>query len=243
MNPKFKVTAQLPLAADSAEDKCKILLARQPIVDKKQRLVAYELLFRAANTSFSGAPEAMHATRTVLNNAFNTIGIATVLGTARGYINVDSRFLLSDLVIQLPPEQVVLEILESVDPTAELIARVKELKKHGYSFALDDYLGDPEKIGPLIDEVDIVKVDLLGIDPARLREITTDLRRRHVQVIAEKVENKLAFDRTRRLGVDLFQGYYLAPPQLLTSGNENSRSDLLLLTLPALLFDNSPTTK
>jgi c-di-GMP-related signal transduction protein len=73
-----------------------IFLARQPIVDRQQRLVAYELLFRSCDMDRADITQPMRATTTVEHNAFNGTGIAAVLDHAHGYINVDAHFLLSD---------------------------------------------------------------------------------------------------------------------------------------------------
>jgi hypothetical protein len=102
-----------PSSADGAMED--IFLARQPILDRQQRLVAYELLFRSGDTQQADITEHMRATTTVVHNAFNGLGIVAVLGHAYGYINVDDRFLLSDLVEVLPSEKVVLEIPEFVE--------------------------------------------------------------------------------------------------------------------------------
>jgi c-di-GMP-related signal transduction protein len=231
----------LPDAAPADGAMEDIFLARQPILDRQQRLVAYELLFRSGDTQQADITEHMRATTTVIHNAFNGLGIAAVLGHAYGYINVDERFLLSDLVEVLPPKQVVLEIPESVEPSDEVVTRIKELKTKGYSFALDDYAGDPSKVEPFLREVDLVKINLPQIDPKRIVEITADLRRRRLRMVAQKVETKEQYDQACTLGFDLFQGYYFARPQLLTTKQQKNPVKVQTLRLLSLILSDSDT--
>jgi c-di-GMP-related signal transduction protein len=219
-----------------------IYLARQPILNRQQRLVAYELLFRSGDASVATSiDDNRRATATVIQNAFNGMGIEAVLGHAHGYINVTADFLFSDFVEMLPAKQVVLEILGTVEPTKELIARVNAFRRMGYTFALDDYDGDSVRAGPLLDTVDVVKVDLRAIDPSRLEQIAFDLRRRRLQALAEKVETSEDFERTSKLGFDLFQGYHFARPQILTAKQQKNTGKALLLRLLSLIMSDVDT--
>ena len=141
-----------------------ILLARQPIVDRSGNLTAFELLFRHPDgRSFipgSADVSAFDATARVLVNLFAELGLQEVLGPYGGFINTDARFLLSDIPELLPPEKMVIEILETVDITPELLIRIKALKDRGIRFALDDYAGQIDRYRELIPLVDIVKFEI-----------------------------------------------------------------------------------
>ena len=132
-----------------------MFIARQPIVDRKESLVAFELLFRSARGSVesgveSGAVDDTQATAQVLVNAFGEMGIADVLGAHRGFINLDAEFLHSDLIELLPKHQVMLELLETIKIDDSIIARCHELKAKGYSLALDDVVELKDEIKPLL---------------------------------------------------------------------------------------------
>ena len=71
-----------------------IFIARQPIVDRQENLVAFELLFRSAHGSTeSGVVDDTQATAQLIINAFEEMGIADVLGAHKGFINLDAEFL------------------------------------------------------------------------------------------------------------------------------------------------------
>ncbi len=118
-----------------------IFLGRQPILGREQQLLAYELLFREGPIFTSNRADIIdpsQATATVIANAFTELSANETLGPYRGYINVDQEFLFNDLIEALPPKVVVLEILETVRPTPEVIARCRQLCEKGFSLAIDD---------------------------------------------------------------------------------------------------------
>ena len=137
-----------------------IFLARQPILDRDQRIVAYELLFRAGNTIGAAVTDDMQATASVIHHAFSEMGVQTVLGAQLGFINVSAEMLLSDMIELLPRAQVVLELLETIHVDDAIIERCRALKQRGFTLALDDFVFD-ESYRPLLMLVDIIKVDLL----------------------------------------------------------------------------------
>lgn len=139
-------------------------LARQPILDRKESLCAFELLFRSGEQSAgSGVLDNTRATAQVMVNVFGEMGIANVLGANKGFINLDAEFLYSDTVELLPKNQVVLELLETIVIDDAVIARCRDLKAMGFCLALDDVLKLGDDIKPLLNVVDVVKLDLTQI--------------------------------------------------------------------------------
>ncbi len=115
-----------------------VYLARQPILNVNGGLAGYELLFRSSDGRYCDDIDGLEATANVIRNAFYGMGIRSVLAGTVGFINVDERFLCSELVEALEPRAVVLEILETVQANPVLIARIRQLRTAGYRFALDD---------------------------------------------------------------------------------------------------------
>ena len=218
-------------------------LARQPILDRNQNLCAFELLFRSGNNA-TGADVADDtlATAQVMLNAFGEMGIANVLGAHKGFINLDARFLYSDTIELLPRQQVVLELLETVVIDAAVIARCIELKAMGFCLALDDIMELRDEIKPLLGLVDIVKLDLMQIDPARLPALVKNLKQYPVKLLAEKVEDHEQARRCMEMGFDMFQGYYFARPETL-SGKRADPSRMALLRILTLMLGDADNEK
>ena len=214
-----------------------LYLARQPIVDRNGELYGFELLFRQGEGPINVTDD-MRATSTVMGNVLNEMGIQQVLGRLRGFLNVDAQFLASELPDLLRPERIVLEILESTVIDEALIDRCGELRKRGFEIALDDYAGDFARIEPLLPLATMVKIDLADVALDRLDAVCAPLRKSGVMLIAEKVETEAQFLHCREIGLDLFQGYHFARPELL-SAKRSARARGSMLRLLALIYSDA----
>lgn len=219
-----------------------LYLGRQPIMGRQQELVAYELLFRSSLQNFADVTDHVTATATVIANAFSELSIGESLGECRGYINVDENFLFSDVVELLPTRSVVLEILETVRPTAEVVARCRELKQKGFIFALDDFTQVTPEYRELLDLAEIVKVDLQQLPPGALPRLTERLRPLRRRLLAEKVDSRAQMEECLELGYELFQGYYFAKPTII-AGKKLNHSQLSLMKLMSLLLSDADTVE
>lgn len=207
-------------------------LARQPILDLTGNTVAYELLFRSGATGGAQVTDDRTATATVINHAFNELGLATVLGSCRGFINFDAELLMSDVVELLPPERTVIELLETIEITEAIVERCRDLRARGFSFALDDIVQLDAVHAPILPLVDVIKVDVKETPVAALPGLVTRVREHpcRVKLLAEKVDSLEQADHCRQLGFELFQGYFFARPVILQGRRADpSRSVLLRL--------------
>ncbi|GAO36961.1 cyclic diguanylate phosphodiesterase [Sulfuricella sp. T08] len=222
---------------DSLHD---IFIGRQPILDRDQQIVAYELLFRSSGQSTSAnITNDLLATAHVITHAFSELGIASVLGDKKGYINVNADLLLSDMIELLPQDKVVIELLETIQVDEQIISRCQELKAMGFSLALDDFGGDSQ-FKPLFDIVEVIKIDLPQMGQEGLEINVKYLKNWPVKLLAEKVEDIDQAIQCKGLGFDLFQGYYYARPVIL-SGKRADSSKLMLLKLLELILGDAET--
>ncbi|MDM5175807.1 EAL domain-containing protein [Massilia sp. DJPM01] len=219
--------AELALPSDD------FFLARQPILGRNQRLVAFELLFRSAGGGDANVTDHAAATAAVISHA-SQLGMAKVVGERLAFVNVDEIVLMSDFVRFLPHDKVILEILETVRATPAVIARVRELKEFGFKFALDDVVGQSEDVRKLVDLVDIIKIDVQAVPARTLPALVAALNGRNKKLLAEKVETVEEFDACMALGFEFFQGYYFARPAIL-SGKKIAPSELVILRLLDLI--------
>jgi c-di-GMP-related signal transduction protein len=188
------------------------LVARQPILDSKLKVVAYELLYRSSRTSqvYDGTSSSQ-ATSHVIANSLFSIGLEKLAMGKRAFINFDRDLLVQGYASILPPQSVVIEILETVEPDDEVIAACQKLKQGGYQLAVDDYVFE-ERFNPFVELADIVKVDVLCAEEARQRKGIGVLIARGLKMLAEKVETLEQYEFARSLGYTYFQGYFFARP-------------------------------
>ena len=222
-----------------------LFIGRQPILGREQQLLAYELLF-------SDAPIATGNHDEVLDPAWGTAGViarafvgqtaSEALGPYRAFINVNRDFLFSELIDALPPQQVVLELLESVQPRADVIARCQQLHHTGFTFAVD---GDSERDAAyhaLIMLADIITLDMVKSDGDALRERVLRFKPLGKKLLARNVESVQQFSICQNLGFELFQGYYFAKPEII-AGKKLNPSQLTLMRLLALVMDDADTSE
>jgi c-di-GMP-related signal transduction protein len=218
-----------------------VFIGRQPILDRNHELFAYELLFRSGRAKNEAhIQDDLSATASVVNHAFAELGIEQALGPYKGFINCDATLLLSDIIEILPSDKIVLEVLETVEVTPEIVERCKELKSRGFMLALDDFVNFEDKWRPLLDLVEIVKVDLMPLDQAGLARTTQALKHWPLKLLAEKVDSREQAKYCHDLGYALFQGYYFAKPAII-AGKKLGHSQLSLVRLLGLVLEDAET--
>jgi EAL and modified HD-GYP domain-containing signal transduction protein len=205
----------ITLESEGQKDRKAIFVARQPIFDTREHVWAYELLFRgSAQAKTADIIEDDLATASVIADGFS-LAFSGMDKSRKAFINFPQRLLLDDSVYALPKEICVVEVLETISPTPAMIAALRRIKQHGYILALDDYVGQAgfEEVIPLAD---IVKVEVLGMPPERLKAISADLQRHGCRLLAEKVEDRATYEMAKRFGFTLFQGFFFSRPETMT---------------------------
>jgi c-di-GMP-related signal transduction protein len=217
-------------------------IARQPIFDDKLKLFAYELLFRSSSENVFRPYKA--ASDTLIVDSTSLFGLQSLTGHAKAFVNLDFLALQRGTARLLPPDQVVIEILESITPSAEVVQLCADLCNDGYSLGLDDYVGHP-KWEPLIPFVKFLKVDFRACDPPARAAIANRHRAKidatgapngnAMRMLAEKVETNDDLLEARSLGYTFFQGFFFCKPSTLSAREipSNKLNSLRLLHLVA----------
>ena len=211
-------------------------LGRQPILNRSQEIVGYELLFRATTVNRAEFDSHSQACTSVITSALTTFGLQEVLGGKFGFINVYLGLFLSELLELLPIGQSVLELLETIKLDDNVAERCRELRKLGFKLALDDHVYSPE-YHEFYAVVDYVKIDILDTDAEELPEIVRKLRQWPVKLLAEKVETFEQFEMCAGLGFDFFQGYFFQRPVVLNKKRLDVSGRAMLMLLQQLTVD------
>lgn len=199
----------------TAPELAEVLVARQPIFDRADKLVGYELLYRAAaaDTSARGADHVTMSSTTLINGVLS-IGFDRLLGRARAWVNLPAELLLGEHWRVLDRSRCMIEILENVPANEQTIAACKKLRDAGYDVALDDFVAGPE-YEPIVQLAQVIKLDVLGQTPETLAPMVQRLRtHRSLKLLAERIETRAELDAWRAAGFDYFQGYVFARPEI-----------------------------
>lgn len=208
-------------------------MARQPVYDRRSRVVGYELLFRSGPFNGFEADDHDRASAETIANSFFEIGVERLVGNGLAFVNFTRNTLVSEYATVLPRERLVVEVLEDVVVDGEVRRACERLKTAGYTLALDDYApGVPSE--PLLDLADIVKVDFMQVDGATRAELARMRRSPGMKLLAEKVETPADLAEARELGYDLFQGFLFSRPEVRTGHRSPSALTHRLRLMQAL---------
>lgn len=208
-----------------------VFIGRQPIFDKKKKLFAYELLFRSGQQNAFPGIDGEVATSSLLSTSFFTGGIDRISSGKLAFINFPEEMLLSGVASLFPKESIVVEILETVSPTPEVVAVCRTLVTQGYRLALDDFVYNPD-YDEILKIVDIVKIDFIALSLAEIEEHVEILKGFSCTLLAEKIESYEDFKIAEKLGFTYFQGYFFARPEIIKKRDISAshRSLLRLVT-------------
>lgn len=171
----------------------------------------------------------------MIANTFIELGLDEIVGPHRAFINLTRGFLVNDWPLSFPRDRVVLEILEDIEPDEEVLAAVRRLKQEGFTIALDDFIFH-ERLRPLVELADLIKIDLMALEDGQLEEHVQALRGYPARLLAEKIETRDEFEQCKALGFDYFQGYFLSRPNVI-QGREIPPNGLATVRLLARLQD------
>ena len=212
-----------------------VFVGRQPILSPTMKTIGYEVLYRNCELGQAVFTDEDAATATVLLNTYLDIGLEHVVGSHLAFLNIPKQFLLEHYCEALPKNRVVLEILENVEPTAQVMEALSSLAQQGYTIALDDFTYE-DRFKPFLEFADIVKIDVLQKSQEQLEREVAQLQDYRVRLLAEKVETPEMFAICKKLGFYYFQGYFFFRPDIIR-GKDIPANRIALLELMGKIQD------
>lgn len=195
----------------AAED---VAIARQPIHDRRTRVIGYELLFRGTGARADADADGERATASVIVETFTGIGLGAVVGSRPAHVRVSRRFLLELHAFALPAARVVLEVA-APDPRDFPVKTVLErLAEQDYRVCL---VCDPNGALPspaLTRLAHSVKLDVGGLSPNELTAAADRWAAAAPLLIASGVDTPALAQRCRQLGFHGFQGFFFCTPDV-----------------------------
>jgi EAL and modified HD-GYP domain-containing signal transduction protein len=187
-------------------------IARQPIFDKRLQVYAYELLFRSGPQNYF--QPSRNASSSVIADSVTLFDLKNLTGPAKAFMNVDELALKLGVPRILPPDRIVVEILETVKPTEEIVTICRDLRSAGYVLALDDFTGD-SNLNALVELAQFLKIDFRLLDAEGRASVAKKYGHGELSLLAEKVETERELAEARHLGFSYFQGYFFCKPAMI----------------------------
>jgi len=192
-----------------------VFVARQAILNRNQNVVAYELLFRdSPENCFPGVSDGQATARLIMENQLN-LGTRHITSGKKALINIGPESLKLDLCEFLPCKDVVIELLETIEPNDDTYELCRKLFHSNYKLALDDFVYSPQW-ERFLKLVNLIKFDIRLTPLDEIPLVVNKLKKhKNIKLLAEKIETDEEYKLARQMGFDYFQGYYFARPAMI----------------------------
>ena len=199
-----------------------VYVARQPIFDRMNRRVAYELLYRADQraTASGGDTPGVGVPGDKALHALLAFGLERITGGTTAFVNITREHLVGGFYKVLDPNAVMLELLETIEADPQVMQACHEARTAGYKVALDDFDGRPA-VQPLLPFAELVKIDVLHDTPESMWAKVQWLQQAGKRVLAERIETPAMLQACHAAGCLLFQGYVFSRPETLNARTLN----------------------
>ena len=191
-------------------------IARQPILDRQQKIISYELFSRTDETGdYAASHFTASADSRMLFHALSHFGTEALFGDKSAFVNVVIESLTNEHFELVHSDRVVIEVPRVHDDDTGAIERTQqklaELRKRGYRLAAGEYVLLPAyaKWLPLLS---FIKVNTQVVPPGTLQAVTDRIAKTSAKSIAERIETAEQFRQCHQLGFFGFQGFFFAKP-------------------------------
>lgn len=224
-----------------------INLSKQKIFDRSNKVYAYELLFE--NTSHETIDFTHHVRETaqLIMNSITSKELDKLLGKKTlAFINVDEATLLKGILDVVDKERFILNILEDINLTEKVIAKIIQYKKRGFIFSIEHFDSSVEmikKFSRLFNFIDIIRMDIVLSQPENLEKVVAKFKGSRVKLIAENIETEEDHKKYLKMGFNYFQGYYLDKPDVMEIVGSKEAAQFTILQLIKIIKGDDSTAK
>ncbi|KTF11648.1 EAL and HDOD domain-containing protein [Pseudoalteromonas sp. 10-33] len=219
-----------------------VFVARQAIFNRRQKVVAYELLFRdSPKNFFPDIAEGQATARLIMENQLN-LGTRHITSGKKALINIGPESLELDLCAFLPCQDVVIELLESIEPTDTNYELCRELFHSNFNLALDDFVYKPQW-DRFLKLVKLIKFDITITPLDDIHPIIKKLKdHKQIKLLAEKIETQEEYEVAAGMGFDYFQGYFFAKPTMMKHNDIDYNYGLVVAIYAEIMKPNPDLT-
>lgn len=210
-----------------------LYIARHPIYNRDLSVMGYELLYRSGNNNAANIDDDNQATLDTILNSFMHIGLENIVGSALAFVNLPTDFVTNQAMTPMFRGQCVLEIMESVSPSTQVISGLKFLKQQGYRIALHDFDFTPRHQA-FLELADYVKLRVNNKSESDIHQRLAQISKYKVKTLAEQIETPEMHKLCMTMDFDYFQGYFYCRPEMI-SGKNIPTNKLVVMNLLAKL--------
>lgn len=188
------------------------IIGRQPVLDRSQQIIGYELLLRSKALPTVKAPDA--ALRRMQDEALIRclvdLDVNRLLEDKLAFVGISPVMLESPLLQRLPSKGVVLVVSPDQDKLEDNLLRCRELRGMGYQIALDDF-EVKRGLGKFLTLASFARVDVARFNAIELGKLADHfLDKPTPQLLAKNVETDDDFEACYKMQFHCFEGNYFA---------------------------------
>jgi len=186
------------------------IIGRQPVLDRSQQIIGYELLLRSKVLPTVKAPDA--AVRRMQDEALIRclvdLDVNRLLEDKLAFVGISPVILESPLLQQLPSKGVVLVVSPDESKLEDNLLRCRELRGMGYQIALDDFEAK-RGLGQFLTLASFIRVDVARFNAIELGKLADRfLDKSTPQLLAKNVETDDDFEACYKMHFHCFEGNY-----------------------------------
>lgn len=186
------------------------IIGRQPVLDRTQQIVGYELLLRSKVLPTVKAPDA--ALRRMQDEALIRclvdLDVNRLLEDKLAFVGISPALLDSPLLQKLPSKGVVLLVCPDQDKLEDNLLRCRELRSLGYQIALDDFEAK-RGLGQFVTLASFIRVDVARFNAIELGKLVDRFVDKPApQLLAKNVETDDDFEACYKMRFHCFEGNY-----------------------------------
>jgi len=222
-----------------------INISKQKIFDNKNRLFAYEVLFKDSSDEITGLATTVAETSKLIISAISGTELDKLLsrGTV-AFINVDEHTLTKGILDVLDNKRFILNILEDINLTDKVVSRIIQYKKRGFQISIEHFDSSAhmiKKFRRVFNFIDIIKMDILLSEEENLEKVMKKFKGGRIKLLAENIETKEDFSKYAEMGFDYFQGYFLDKPEVMEVIGSKDPAQFVIVQLIKIIKDDNST--
>ena len=191
-------------------------IGREPVLDEQTSTFGYELLIRGGTEKFLAPSDSDASAPAIIDDLSISKGVDLFSNDKKIFLKFTEKLLLEGYWSALPVENVIIELIDSIAPSAEVIDACKILKSNGYMLALDNFRYS-STLEPIIEIADILKINIKTATFKEVEAYAKKYKQTGIKLLASRVDTLPEYYALRKLGYDYFQGYYFNKPEVIKS--------------------------
>lgn len=222
-----------------------INISKQKIFDNKNKLFAYELLFKDTADDITGLSSTVIETAKLIISSISSPELDKLLGrNTKAFVNVDEHTLTKGILDVLDNERFILNVLEDIDLSDKVVAKIIQYKKRGFKISIEHFDSSAhmiQKFNRLFNFIDIIKMDVALSEEENLKKVMHKFKGGRIKLLAENIETKEDFTKYINMGFDYFQGYYLDKPEVMEVVGSKEPAQFIILQLIKIIKNDNST--